>query len=777
MSEPSGDNGLPAWIPRIGLSIALLWAAGIVAYFFKNQYVESPQGSGNHIGLWTVFPALFRKYSFGDFSIIFWPLVGGIIAIRLFTVLGRLFLGCFDFYAPAGARWAVALICGLGIMGILLEPLAIFGWLYTPAVWAALVLSILILWRGSYKIQYRVPPSYGIEKDGRVWRRAMREAADERYRKSLIKPEGPSGLAFAWAAIALISAITLLTFYHALLFPVDYWDSLILYHGYARLTFLEHAFPVKVVGQVGIGLGANYPHIYALLGASISSMWGHWSSVYQQLLTPVLGLASTLLVYHTALRLTRYVNFALTATLLFRAIPYGIAYNTWSSDYAVAIALAAAFCYLSLLFIESQLWGYFAALTLITATGTHLNYLMWCFWGLWALVFVLAHLPGRDPRSDDNRRQPLDSDKLTTEPDPEFTLAEPKASFQSAIRSRRLFATLLIGVLLSLPWVARNWIVCGNPVYAFFPGVFGGTNINEEVMKSAEGEWRQNGDGIGVLTEAAYGENSLANRLRASWLYFVAWQSREFWKLAPVFIAFCLPGVLFWLIALVRVRKAGKPLDPIKFGAVPAALLFGLLFYFYVLGDFYLYQIIVVLPAIAIFAAYWPIGISSRGARVLFGILVLSVGVMPGLSASLMGPKLAFRHDPLFAFRNPLLEESVYYRTKYPGAAEMFEYLNRNLKDEKLLTHENRHLLIDPSIQLVHLDEWEVQPLYGVESPTERASRLKEMGINYYLRVPMEKKHQINARLGVEEMIEAGLLRLIHTPPNFDNSIALYRFE
>ena len=50
------------------------------------------------------------------------------------------------------------------------------------------------------------------------------------------------------------------------------------------MTFLEHAFPVKVVGQVGIGLGANYPHLYALLGASTATMWGHWSSLYQQLM-------------------------------------------------------------------------------------------------------------------------------------------------------------------------------------------------------------------------------------------------------------------------------------------------------------------------------------------------------------------------------------------------------------------------------------------------------------------------------------------------------------
>jgi hypothetical protein len=338
-------------------------------------------------------------------------------------------------------------------------------------------------------------------------------------------------------------------------------------------------------------------------------------------------------------------------------------------------------------------------------------------------------------------------------------------SLGAALRGRPFRTALLVGLALSLPWHVRNWIVCGNPVYAFFPEIFGGKNINPAVLESAFGEWRANGDGIGVVAPQLYGANTLWLRLRATWRYFVEWQSLyyNFWKLAPVFVGFALPGALAWLLALAGRRRAVLD-DGLKFGLVLAALLGGFLFYFYVLGDFYLYQIIAIVPVAGLFAAYWPLGASGRWARGAFGALVLAVGVMPGLAASLMGPKLP--SDDLYAFRQPLMETGRFYRLKFPLEAPMWDFVNANLKGRRLLTHENRHLMIDPSITLVHLDDWEIQPLYDVESPHERAEQLKALGVRHYLRIPMESKHAINRRLGMDELLAAGRLRLVHQ--NYD---------
>ncbi|MCX7012435.1 MAG: hypothetical protein NTW86_07725 [Candidatus Sumerlaeota bacterium] len=774
MTGPPQTRPSISWLTRLAPWLALAWGAALVLCFFLGQlaFVET-NGGRRLIGLWGVFGALRNGFSYGGAPFPILPLLGGLAALWVFARIGRLFLQCFEIYLPRTARSALALLCGMGIVGILLEPLAIFGWLNTTAVWMVLLLTIAVLWRVAYKAQSRPPRAALANQDARVLRRALSDEAQRRYEATWMRPRGFGGRAFALAAKFLIVLVTALTFYHALLYPETYWDSLILYLGYARMTFLQHKFPVKVVAQVGIGLGANYPHWYPLLGATVAAMWHHWSALYQQLMAPVAGLATTVLVYHTVLRLTRRVNLALAAALLFRAIPYAIAYDIWASDYAIAMFLAAAFCYLALLYIETGMRGFLIALTLLTAAGTHLNYLMWMFWGLWVLAVILAHAAQGVAESRDIISQRMAAAEAGIRLEAEFASVEPREPLRALARTRWLRTLFAVGIALSLPWHIRNWIVTGNPVYAFFPGIFDGKRINPEVLRSAFGEWRANGDGIGVIAQQLYWADTLLLRLRASWYYFVEWQSRwpQFWKIAPVFMAFAMPGLFAFIVGLVR-RYAGRfrnlePAraervldDPTRFGLIVAALLLGHLAYFYVLADFYLYQIIAIAPVLALCVAWWPLGLAGKIARGLFGLLVLAVGVMPGVAVALMGPKAPT--DDLAAFREPLQPESQFYKRVLPGAEDMFEHINANLKGERLLTHENRDLLMDPSITLVQLDDWEVQPLYDIPSAAERAARLKQMGIHYYLRTPMEAKHVVNRRLGLDELIAQGFLRKVY---------------
>ena len=77
-----------------------------------------------------------------------------------------------------------------------------------------------------------------------------------------------------------------------------------------------------------------------------------------------------------------------------------------------------------------------------------------------------------------------------------------------------------------------------------------------------------------------------------------------------------------------------------------------------------------------------------------------------------------------------------------------------------MLTHENRHLLFDPTITLVHLDDWEVQQLWG-KPPDEAMEGLKQLGVAFYLRVPNEANHRVNEFLGMSRLIAAGRLKLL----------------
>ena len=101
----------------------------------------------------------------------------------------------------------------------------------------------------------------------------------------------------------------------------------------------------------------------------------------------------------------------------------------------------------------------------------------------------------------------------------------------------------------------------------------------------------------------------------------------------------------------------------------------------------------------------------------------------------------------------------------------MWETVNSLLEDEPLLTHDNRHLMYDPSIELVHLDDWDVQQTWDL--PAEKKLEFyRDRGIRYYLRIPNEAKHPVNRRAGMDELIANGSLELVERFGGND----LYRF-
>ncbi len=722
---------------------------------------------------------------------------------------------------------------------------------------------------GASSRQQQPPPDRNHAR--KTWRRA--------YARMTALP-GDSLLArvVLFPAMLLIALISLLIFVHALFYPETYWDSLILYLGYGRMTFLEHGFPFKATAQVGYGLGANYPHLFSTHAAAVAAVVGQWSDVPARLWAPVAALAATALIYAGALRLWKNQLAAVLCALLFRALPYQIAYSTYASDYALAMLFGAAFLLLAFCYIASPLPGLLLPLTLLPALAMHLNFLMGVLWPVWALALALAHWRrplsplhrlAREPQRIEEFETALAEDPLPREP--AYAMAWGAGSVFSLARNRRIWAALAIAVVLASPWHVRNWWLTGNPVYAFFPGIFGGIRINEEVLRSAEGEWYANGDGIGrVASLAPDWENlpdadsdaattdsktsgvaarSFANRLAASWMFWAGFETFHYpgvgarlergrwrdrfaylvtdfsipargrsipaddsgrpsapgtavllcphaYKLAPTALGLALPGAAAWIIlglagfaAISRPRKSapvqnsntGADSDlsliswmaysyPARAGMVLAAFASMFLAYEYLIADLYLYQILPIVLPIALFpgwilASFWrraEIGAGRSAAQWIFGILcalILVVGIVPGLAMSLMGFKYTgakmfageiIAQSNLGILRHPGMPPDMFLALQYGDDASAWDYINAHLRGERLLTHENRHYVLDPSITLVHLDDWSIQKMYPLKSDRERMQILRNLNIKYYYYIPNESRHAVNQRAGVQ---------------------------
>ena len=792
-SPPAARTAFRRARPAV-LGLFALWFILIFVYFLRSNFslVHSP---GAPLG---VFSGLFGRYTFSLNQSPPLQMLQALIALALTQGFGLLLLRAFDVRPSRLGMALMAYPIGFGISGVFFELLTMAGLLSTVSTWS---LWILLLGGAGWMAWKRWPGN------------ALMAGEDRDDPAALEKPGPPKGRVerLFWVGfLALIGLITLATFWHGLFFPETYWDSLILYLGYARMTFLEGAFPFKAEAQVGIGLGANYPHLYANYGAMASTLFGEWSDLHQRLAAPLAGLCATGLVYMTVLRMWSSHVIAGATALLFRAIPYGIAYSTYASDYAFAILFIAAFLHAVALFAASPRRGNFLVMTAIPAVAMHLNYLMGILWVPWALALYLTIYP--------RARGFL-------------------GPFRWFFTRRAAWAIFIIGMAAASPWYIRNYVLTGNPVYAFFPELFpASVRVNPEVLASAELEWYRHGDGVGKLAEFYHGletgrprresdpefqrQADLSDRLRASYAFWTGYDivrvnestppdmglygQRTFhlfrifrneqtagaelseslriirwphaWKMMPFFPGFFFPALLagaYWIVAALARRSPVRQMTHRTVPLYTALLLsLALLAYMYFLADFYLYQIIPVIVSAAVFSSFvlaWMEKSGKAGRYILYSVytVILLQGIAPGLVFGLMNFKFfgssvvegqRFNAAQLDAFRHPGMPEDLFYRLAFGEDVRMWNYVNENLKGEALLTHENRHYVYDPSITFIHLDDWEMQKAYPIDEARALSEFLRARDIEYYLRMPKERNHPINRRLGVRMLEEAGYL-------------------
>jgi hypothetical protein len=598
------------------------------------------------------------------------------------------------------SRVLTAFPIGLGMVGVILELLAMAGWFHKfpiLSVYIAAAIGGFILTRRSGET--------GVCREVRV------------------EPCGPFlrvGAWFLWGFIAL------LTFEHALFFPPTYHDALIYYLYYAKLTFLNGGipFPVDSTGfpefvqcQVGLGLGANYPHLFLLWQASIVTVFGQWSSIPGQFIPPLAGVATALLVYFIVRNRYQSERLALWSLLLVESAPYWIWYRNWVSDYPLAVWLTIAS--LALL-AESRTFSKrgLVALVALACAGSHLNYLMVTLW-----IFPLIYWLG----DRENRWTPAP------------------------------LGILLFGLVFSSTWLVRNWVVTGNPVYAFFPEILGGVNIDLDVLRSCEVEWNANGDGFNKVGD------TFISRLLGLPSYFLVYPALNMkWAALPV--GWFLPGLLFLF------RRSGW--DKFRFALVTYT---GFLFFYgLAISGMYLYHLMPLVPMMVLIAADWMSAFdrSNRWSARFHSLLILAAVFTIGLPAAIYGAK-RINGSVTHTLHPGADPDGFLASSEFGPHYRMWRILNARLPEGAvILTHENRHYYLRDDLQFLHMDDYRLIPWYD-RDPGEVVHRLQALGVNYYLRIPNEKNHPILGRLGIEAVLETYFTLLESSP---DGRIQLYAF-
>lgn len=695
-------------IPFVEIGLVAWVVLTFVLYVWRFPYIREPLDLV--FSLLSDIPVGLRILFTGEMAIFdapadFWWDVGrAVLGNLVYFLIGFWYISRRNIEMPNWSWIPVSYVLGLGLLTIPLEILAIFNLLSFASIAGTIVIVFALI--------------FFLTKE---------ELLDTRKRRRLRRPRAvlafanPFEAAVWWVGLVLIVLISFYTFYYAVFLPVIYVDSLMYYVDYGHRTFLQGGFPVHVTAQVGIGLGANYPHLYPLAQATQAGLFGHYTDIYAQFIPPLCGVLSTWLIYLLLLERIGNRACAMAGALVFRSVPYVLSYFVWTSDYALTMLFTTVFFYAALQFLKDRNKPSLEIMMLTVAVAPHINYLMWVLFAPF-LLYLFAK-PGTGQGYGFSM----------------FSARHREQIFE--VPPVWVIVFIIGAVLLASPWYIRNIAVTGNPVYAFFPEIFGGIRINMEVLESAFQEWRSNGDGIGVwpyeLAQSFWG------RLALTPLYLM-WEPSSQHKLAPLLVIFGIPGIILAL------RKGSV------FG-LGAVLLTAILWAYECYSGLYLYQVIMIVIPMAVVASLVFIDVLRLRAVLLcvclllgilgLGFSISSTGKTTKLNTEFLDLRVAGDDDFLF------LDQAYQYvdprlGPHNRGDGDLFRYLRDELADTAILTHENRRHYFPADVGMVHLDDWDVQALYDLPL-ADVVAGLRELGVEYYLYVPNEENHPITGSLGI----------------------------
>jgi hypothetical protein len=243
---------------------------------------------------------------------------GGVLTLFVFILIGwvssTLFVATTKFEHLFGVRAALSLLLAMSVAGYVGVLAVIVGRLDSSFITAVTAVVVGVVGAAALMLP--------------------RSRAALLVRPRLKRPTA-LGATCLVVAVAIVTGISV----HAALSPVTEWDALIYHAGAAKLWFLEAPHPALLYGSsVGIEISGNYPPLFPAIGALFDIASGSFQDVYLRLASPVILIATLLLVYGYA-QLRVGSKGALLAVILAVGAPLIVLYGTWPTGYMLLTAL------------------------------------------------------------------------------------------------------------------------------------------------------------------------------------------------------------------------------------------------------------------------------------------------------------------------------------------------------------------------------------------------------------------------------------------------------
>lgn len=611
----------------------------------------------------------------------------GILVALLLAVDGYMAAGLLLDRSRLGVdrplRVALAVPMGASVGGYLGMLAVVFGVLERTFLLVALLLSTSILvfayHRSNYPRRVHVPRRHAVPFSLAGMRRNL-----------------VGGNWIVWVVWGVVAVVVALVAVHAATSPVTEWDSLIYHAAASKDWFLSHPRNAAVHGpSLGIEISGNYPPLWPALGATLYTVAGHFDDFWVRILNPLM-FASLIVLAHGWARFRYGHKAGLWAAFLTATTPLVILYGNWPTNYLLLALLGITVLMTVDIHRDDPRWRWLIAIGLVAGAAALTNFFGW-------LVVATA-------------------------------MAGVAAVFPRRWRLRGALLVLGLSVLTAAPWLLRNFVLLGDPVYPLSIPFLHPAGLTGPIWSATTAEVRSNAlsywAGTAPVRLSQVGTVLVDRHLLAIGLAPVAistaWSAKRdrtarliLISLLGLGFAQLIPG-WFWLRALLPVCGpasvgGGELLARFDRAVMPAGVS-GLS-----LGKLWLSSMFSVLCAV-----------------VLVGALV--VGTVVGIGLALAGPNqgswttLLDRSSDLMEPVRDLGSPTQRLWAVFGGDALAWQWVNQHTsRGARVATLEDRTYYLDRPTSLFYLDGSEADPLVRMHDVTQEQDYLRSKGVRWIL--------------------------------------------